>query len=404
MVNLVLLFLPDCSAITHTGRRFVVAFPENIAFYHPVPPDNRIQITAIKDATITIEMRYYTDITESLSAGQFKEYSMNIDMELSKTPSFKMAMVKSSDLITVNALSLRSSSLQLALVLPVHELGTKYMIPQVPHIPGTTDIMSMAVTERRPFKLVIVSAQERTTVTIKGLETTVYQLEPEAVGQVLVTQENQGGVLMSDQPVAVLFSHSCAIRDGCSCGMLQTLLLPAKNDSFPFLVPPALANGTVGETFILSGATSNTPSPYVPETPWLDGYDAAVLYRPGFLLSLVPQTDLASCFIINSIQNMENEMVMVVHKNHTERVRHGNAALVDPNWQQLTGTDYMWAAVSAQPNRNVVWHQSSKMILYFLGHSNTSSFGVPATIISRIPGKEPRSNLKDVETWWSNFT
>ncbi|KAF0032009.1 hypothetical protein F2P81_016564 [Scophthalmus maximus] len=372
----------------NAGLKFIVAFPENIAHYYPIPPQNKIQITALHSNTqVTFKMFTYGTSTETLSAGQSKEFLPDVKLELKKEEiSSETLTITSTEKIIVHAISLKHNSVQTALVIPTDQLGKEYLVPPVPRIPGTNDNVTLDVTERRPFRLVIISGDQPTKVTVEGAETREVSLRPQQVAQILLQEAAELRAVRADQPVAVLLTHSCAIRLNCTCGLLLTRLSPATQEQLRFFIPPFLAKNASGETFLLlSKEDSTTIEAFDPNSPLVETTGSVVLYRPGFLLTLIPEKDFASCFVVSRIQGMQSFAVIMVHKDFTDGVRIRKDPLGSPDWQELRGTEFVSTAVELDLETNVIWHTSSKMAVYFVGKHGTALYGNPAPIVSRTP-------------------
>ncbi|KAG7458314.1 hypothetical protein JOB18_027405 [Solea senegalensis] len=366
------------------GTKFIVAFPENIAYYHPILPFNSIEVTTLYDQT-KVQIKTHNQLfwLETLTAGETRNVFIDVSLELKKTNmSNEAVVVLSNKDIVVNAITLKDNSVQTALVIPTDKLSTRYLIPPLPNITGATVDTSLAVTERRPFKLVIISGDRPTTVSVVGQNPQEFSLQPQQVAQILVKKEDKLKEVHTDHPVAVLLSHACVLRSSCTCGLLQSTLLPAKNHTLRFFIPPALASRTSNTLILVS---SSLLVDYDPTSPVLETSGAAILYRPGLLLNLIPETDFASCFVVNGISLMENSIVIVIHKDFTDGVRIGDAPLQSPGWQKLQGTNYMSTEVVVEPGKHVVWHTYANMAVYFLGSKSDVPYGNPAAAISTSP-------------------
>ncbi|KAK1895444.1 Lithostathine-1-beta, partial [Dissostichus eleginoides] len=209
----------------------------------------------------------------------------------------------------------------------------EYLIPPVPEIQRTTlpaEIVTTDVTERSPFKLVDMENK---------------------VQQIWVKTEEDLRKVTAEHPVAVLFGHSCAIYHNCTCGQLFSSLPPAQSDELQYYIPPC----------------------------------SAIFYRPGLLINLIPETDFASCYVVNTISNTDGYTVIVVHKDLTDGVRVRNDPLESALWQDLKGTDFRSASVALSTGKSAIWHTSSKMAVYFVGNKENARFGNPAAILSHIP-------------------
>lgn len=371
----------------NSGRNFIAAFPENIAYYHPDLPQNKVQITALHDNTvITIKQHTYDVITDTLMAGQSKEFTPNVGMEIWKQQISNLVLyITSTNNITVHAISLRDNSMQTALLIPADKLSNEYLIPQIPTIKGTTDQVTVEVTERNPFRLIIISGNKATTGNVEGAQGVPFKLEALQIMQIFLNKELELKAVKADQPVAVFFFHPCAIQFNCTCGLLHNMLPPAKGETLKFLVPPVLAGDADGETFLL---LPDKIKPLDPTSLLVEAAGMALLYRPGLLLPLIPEMDFGSCFVVGLIPDTQSFAVIVVHKDFTDGVRVGNLPLESPEWKELTGTEYVSTDVKLLQVKVVIWHTSSTMAVYFKGSKGDAVFGNPAAMLSKTPGMD----------------
>ncbi|KAL3064969.1 hypothetical protein OYC64_001079 [Pagothenia borchgrevinki] len=379
--------LPDVS----TGLDFVVAFPENIASYHPDSPILMVQITALYDNTkITIIEHSFNTIEPTQNKGNSTEYILDAKMEIFREETSNRTLrIHSNKIITVHAINRKSNSLQTALVLPIDKLSWEYFIPPVPKIYRTTHsakIVTTNVTERSPFKLVIVNADMANQVKVEGSEPETFSLQPYQVQQIWVKTEKELRKVTADHPVAVLFGHTCAIYHKCTCGQLFTSLPPAQSDELKYYIPPFLAKDAENKSFLLlSKDNSSKVQAFDVNSPLVETEGSAIFYSPGLLINLIPETDFASCYVVNTIENTESYAVIVVRKDLTDGVRVRNGSLESALWQDLKGTDFCSASVVLLPGKSAIWHTSSKMAVYFVGEKGNARFGNPAAILSHIP-------------------
>ncbi|XP_060890476.1 uncharacterized protein LOC132970632 [Labrus mixtus] len=368
-----------------TGKDFIVAFPENIAYYFPNSTVNKIQITALFDGTQIDVTSQFKNSSLNLSAGNTEELRYDSKVELNKSEISQNTLKITSDKrVSVHTISLKNTSMQTALIIPEDKLGTKYFIPPIPTIQGTTDQVNETVTERQPFKIIIINAGRANKVTVGGKTSKTMDLQPYEVGQMYIKDDSYRTV-SAKNPMAVAFGHTCAIRHNCTCGLLYTMLPPAKEEKLKFYIPPALAEGAQAETFVLlANGESTKVEKYDPDKPMVEYAGSAILYRPGLLLSLIPEPDFAACFVINTVAEAQNFATIVVNKDHTDGVRIGTSPLTDPAWTPL-GTNYVSVKVPLLTSKNVIWHASSKMAVYFGESKDGTPFGNPAPVISKFP-------------------
>lgn len=372
-----------------TGQNFIVVFPENIAYYHPTPPKNKVRITALHANTVVSIRQYKYDNSEkTLNAGETGEYILDARLELARSNISNITLQITSNLdVSVEAISFRNNSVQTALIIPTNKLGTSYLIPPIPNIPGTTDIdVTIYVTERAPFRLIIVNTDQPNTVTVAGTVGQVVQLQPKQVAQIWLQQQDGLQSVTAVQPVAALFGHSCAMRENCTCGLLYTMLSPNQGGSQTYLIPPFLTTNSANSVLLLSDQQSIVP--FNPDSPQIESSSPVILYRPGLLISLIAESDFASCFVVSPTADTQTYVVILVNKDYTAGINFGSSPLLSPQWQTLTGTDYVWTQVPIILDKNVIWHSSYTMAVYFGGNLGNSLFANPAPIISRTPGMD----------------
>ncbi|KAI9520268.1 hypothetical protein NQZ68_020168 [Dissostichus eleginoides] len=336
--------LPDVS----TGLDFVVAFPENIAYYYPDRPILMVQITALYDNTkITMKQHSFATSEPSQNKGDSKNYILDAGMEIFRGETSNITLqIHSDKSIPVHAINLKSSSLQTALVLPIDKLSSEYLIPPVPEIQRTTlpaEIVTTDVTKRSPFKLVIVNMENK--VKVEGSVPETFSLRPYQVQQIWVKTEKDLRKVTAQHPVAVLFVHSCAIYHSCTCGQLFTSLPPAQSDELQYYVPPFLAKDAEKKSKVQA---------FDVNSPLVETEGSAIFYRPGLLINLIPETDFASCYVVNTISQTDSYAVIVVHKDLADGVRVRNDPLESTLWQDLKGTDFRSASVALSTGKSAI--------------------------------------------------
>jgi len=381
---------------TSTGLNFVVAFPENVAYYHPAAPQNKLQVTALfSDTTVTFTPAVFRVSELRLEEGESKLYAVDERLEArwSSTAlglSDRVLQITSTRLITVHALTMKLDSVQTAVLVPTDKLAKAYRIPPVPGIPGTTrpaEEVTAKVTERGPFRLLVVNGAKSNVVRVTGVNPQSIELASNHLVQILLEETETPQSVSADEPVAVLFGHTCAMRSDCACGQLYAALTPAKDDTLRFYIPPALANGT--EAFVLvSEAEGTAVKVFNSTSPLVEAAGTAIFYRQGFLLPLIAESDFAACYAVHSVADAQTSVLVVVNKTFTDGLHVGRRPVAG-SWQELQGTDFVSTSVELAEGESFVWHASSKMAVYFMGRKNRSWFGNPAAVISTSPGTEP---------------
>ncbi|KAF3838967.1 hypothetical protein F7725_017684, partial [Dissostichus mawsoni] len=302
-----------------------------------------VQITALYDNTkITMKQHSFATSEPTQNKGDSKNYTLDARMEIFRGETSDRTLQIHSD---------KSIPLQTALVLPIDKLSSEYLIPPVPEIQRTTlpaEIVTTDVTERSPFKLVIVNMETGSTD--------------------LVKTEKDLRKVTAQHPVAVLFGHSCAIYHNCTCWQLFTSLPPAQSDELKYYISPFLAKDAEKID------NSSKVQAFDVNSPLVETEGSAIFYRPGLLINLIPETDFASCYVVNTISQTDSYAVIVVHKDLTDGVRY-----------TLKGTDFRSASVALSTGKSAILHTSSKMAVYFVGKKENAWFGNPAAILSHIP-------------------
>ncbi|XP_061676930.1 uncharacterized protein LOC133501292 [Syngnathoides biaculeatus] len=385
---------PRCAeAEISAGLRFLVVFPENIAYYYPEDPQNQVHVTALYDNT-EVTVAFQDQIrTETLDAAQTRRFLFSRTAELRReNVADKVVRVNSTRRVTVHAISLKAGSVQSARVVPVDALGTEYLVPPIPEIQGTTrpaDVVNSNVTERAPFRLILVNAEKVNKVSLEGEDglTGEEELEPHHAAQFWLDADNAWRVVRAQHPVAALFGHPCAATRNCSCSMLYVTLSPKPRDKMAFLVPPMPYQNAEELISVLLSEELHENSSLVdssyPGWPVLELPGPAILHRPGLLLPLIPQSELASCFVVNAIPDMRNFAIILVRKDLTGGVRVGGGPPEDPVWLPLTGSDFVSTLVNLTVDNNAIWHTSNKMAVYYVGQNGDVLFGNPAPAVSQ---------------------
>lgn len=394
-------FLESTATITedNSGKNFILAFPENIAYYHPEEPSYTIKITALYENTV-ITVKHAVDGGRTVLLSDSEEFFVKpilSKLELTKSKfSNSTVHINSTEDVLIYVINQKGNSVQTALLTPVENLGTEYLIPPVPKIKGTTEPVGEAstdVTERGPFRLIIINSELLNSVTVEGTKTERIVLNPYEIAQVWVREGDALRVVKAEQAVAVYFGHPCAIRYNCTCGMLFTPLPPALPDKLNYIIPPAFIRNAEAETFVLlSEQQSSKLSPINPASLSTEVSGSAILYRPGLLLNLIPEQEFGSCYVLEVMTDVDGRAVIVVNKDQTDGVYDGKLPVASPVWEDVPGTDYVSATIPLT-TKKVLWHKYSKMAVYFAGMNDATMFGHPAPAVSRTPGMNKSDSL-----------
>lgn len=330
--------------------------------------------------------------TLTLTSGETRTFDIHARLELSRSEiSNSSLQISSNKLVTVHEVFYKHHSIQTSLVTPTDKLSTDYLIPPVPIIDGTShlvDQITTFVTENNPFRLIVINTERHNMVSLTGVGSKNISLLPYQVASIWLKPEDAYRAVSANMPIAVLFGHACAYLRNCTCSQLYTALLPTKGDKQKFYIPHFLIKDVENETYVLMSKKESRQVKLANQvSPLLEASGSAILYRPGLLLPLIPESDHGACFFAIAFLNTLNVAVIVVQRNLTAGVYMGHQSLESLDWQQLEGNDYVSAQVKLQAEKNVIWHSSSKMAVYTVGYKDSQVFGNPAAVISKSAGK-----------------
>ncbi|KAJ0066585.1 hypothetical protein NL108_015332 [Boleophthalmus pectinirostris] len=382
---LLLLLIPTCTEGMSVGVKFVAAFLENTAYYHPSPVYLSIWTMALHDGTdVTVTTSGSTPYTATaqLNSGQTQVFNITSELELDKSPTAsKVVTITGTQNISVEILSSRNNSIQTAVLMPTAQLAQEYHLPPIPEIQRTTvpsiDVTNL-VTERSQFRLILVNDDQNNNITLDGKSV---NLSPGEVKQLWVDDTMKGKVVSGQAPFLALFGHPCAIQVNCTCGLLFTPLMPSRGVSATFMVPAAfsadvqLLRASSGDRETMSLVTVSDPGP-------------VLLQRPGLLVNLIPVEEFGACFAVHTVADAQNWAVVMAPSNSTA-VLHVNADLVSPapSWSSVGGTSYSWAKIPLDAGgTHVVWSETALIAVWFIGEKTPGTmFGNPAVVLSKTP-------------------
>ncbi|CAL8248930.1 unnamed protein product [Lota lota] len=371
-----------------SGLEFLVAFPENIAYYHPIEPRNQIEVYVLE---------VNTEVTYSYSDGTPFDYTVvrpgnpitvNIPSrtELRRQPTSNQTIkIKSNLPIIIQTITSKDQSIQTSLLKANDKLGKLYTIPPTPS--ATTDLPAdqSDVPERSPFTVIVINTGAVNKVQWKGDGDRTASLAPFQLAQFWMSRANVKYEVEASAPVSVLFGHPCFVIFNCTCGMMVTPLDPVSATQLNYFIPPDFMSGSTTPAFLL---VAGNPSPlsYDPTQPAVLSFGSVVFHTPGLLISILPEEEFGTCFqILHNLDvvPIQRKAVVVVHKDHTALVHHGLNPLINPVWKPILTTNYVSTSVGLKPLKNIFWHPDSKMAVYELGINKTTLFGNPAAIISK---------------------
>lgn len=387
---------PECTSSPRggsTGLEYIVAFPENIAYYHPDKGQNQVRITALyNDTVVTIKSRQVLLETLRLQAGDVHSFKPKVNLELKRSEvDDRTLLISSNSTISVQLVSLKSQSLQTTLLISSDRLSSQYRLPPVPPVEGTSrpaTQVTQQVAERTPFRLLVVNTGHLNHVNVTGGTPQRLLLQPYQVAQVWLQEEEPTPAVTAQQQVALFFGHACSVWHNCSCGLLFSVVAPPSDTEETFYIPSFLSQSAENQSLVL---LADSPAPQVrtlsPASTALTSAGPALLYWPGLLLPLIPESEFAACFLVDSVPDSNNHAVIVVPENQVGGVHLGGVAINTSRWQRLHGTNFVSTHVDLKADQRVVWHESSRMAVYLVGNKDGVWFGNPAAAISATPGR-----------------
>ncbi|XP_030215046.1 uncharacterized protein LOC115545761 [Gadus morhua] len=395
MISLaLLLILPTAHAqldplnLNSSGLEFLVAFPENIAHYHPITSLKAIEIFSLEGETL---VEYKSDgipmeNDEMSRANTITVYMSGVELRRNPT-SNKTIQIKSNKPIIVRIINSKDQSIQTSLVKATDKLGKVYKIPPTPST--ITEILAdptSEIPERSPFTVIVMNTGAANDVQWKGDGDQTVSLAPFELAQFWMSNVAAEYEVDATEPVSVLFGHPCFTIFNCTCGMMVTPLDPESATELNYFIPPDFMTGSEKQAVLLI-AGNPSPLPYDPDHPTVQSFGSVLFHIPGLLLSILPEEEFAACFQIHGnpdLGSIPRFAILVVHEDHKKLVHHGLNPLVNQVWNPILTTDYVSTRVTLlNLYKNLFWHPKSMIAVYELGSNDTTLFGNPAPIISK---------------------
>ncbi|KAJ3597720.1 hypothetical protein NHX12_001237 [Muraenolepis orangiensis] len=382
-----MVFSTDPLNLNSSGLHFIVAFPENIAHYHPTNATIEIELTSVQgQASITFSsFPFNGEQSINLESGSARYFKPPSKLELRRNQiSSHTVQITSDKLINVRTINRKHQSIQTSLVKASDKFGKLYKIPPMPSKIAEQSLSPSEVPEAAPFTVIVINNGAENHVTWKGdtVEVQEVSLQPFNLAQFWMSKDVTYEVETSE-PVSVLFGHPCATIFNCICGMLVTPLDPVSQTKLNFFIPPDFTTNGEDEASLLI-ADQSSPLPYDPNRPAVTSVGSVVFHRPGLLLNIIPEEDFATCFQIIDIrfELMKAKAIVVVHKDYKDLVHDGSVPLSGSDWNDIKTTDYVSKSIPLTKTTNVFWNPKAMMV-YHMGSNGTMLFGNPAPIFSK---------------------
>ena len=382
-----IVFPTDPLNLNSSGLEFLVAFPENIAHYHPFGSGNYIEIVSLEDNT---EVTYMSGGKQLglKTVNRANPITLSIaHVELRGKPtSNKTIQIKSDKPIIIQTINSKEQSIQTSLLKASDKLGNVYKIPPTPSTITGLLADPSEVPERAPFTVIVINTGAANDVQWKGDGDRTVSLAPFELAQFWMSNAAAEYEVEATEPVSVLFGHPCFTIFNCTCSMMVTPLDPLSATELNYFIPPDFMTGR-GKQAVLLVAGNPSPLPYDPSSPTVQSFGSVVFHMPGLLLNILPEEEFATCFQIlrnDHLGAIPQYVVIVVHEDHKDLVHHKLEPLVDPVWNPILTTSYVSTRVTLPDHgKHVFWHPKSMMAVYEFGTNETTLFGNPSPIISK---------------------
>ncbi|XP_014813474.1 PREDICTED: IgGFc-binding protein-like [Calidris pugnax] len=405
------------AAPPHLGEDFLVAFMQN-GLQQTLNSDFKLLLTAYSPFTsVTISMKKPgLRMTLQVTPGQPILVKVPPQAEMVGSKSFHNALVvRATNPISLVMVNEKPTSVDTALVYPVHSWGTEYYVV-TPNV-GTD----------RYGEFVVAAWEEPTQVEVHLKATVTYQgqsyprgtvlpikLEPFQAVQLQSPSDLSGTRIVGQKPVAVFTGHTCLARF-THCDHLAEQLQPVAHWGTTFIVPP-LPFETQSDIVYVS--TSSTPSSTRVESHHGDtkavrdlrpgrstlyglqasnplvlsadtgvqvvffadgGQKDTISYDP-FFMTVPDVSSYCHSYKVLALEGYQNYALLVAKTSETSGLTLNKVPLRNVEWKPVPGTDYSWAGQSlgGQFAVHAVEHKTSPFGLLSVGIREQKAYGSPA--------------------------
>nr|XP_055065388.1 uncharacterized protein LOC129447666 isoform X1 [Misgurnus anguillicaudatus] len=399
------------------GKIFITAFPENLGYFYP-NTSSSLRVTALLDGT-SVDIFYNgnstpTQTISNILKGQTVTVVFPKSAEVYQLDySNKSIRITSNKYIVVHSVSstnftITAISAQTNIVQPDENLGINYLIPSLNY---TTFLTTFGIsqstswsTKYNSFRLIIINAEdtENNITIVKNISAQIQLVNFTIPSYQLIQLQADDSMMMvnSSSKIAVLLTHPCLDKTDCNCSMIVNQILPVRFQGQNFVVP-FFQGITQRQLFMTSNDNADLLSQEkTPLTPSSSGYlslpdlhtryvtaSSNVSLRliiPGLFIELVPENMFAACYMMPFYSN--NRWAVVITKTDSrDQVRIGTSQLINPDWYEVPNTQYSKVGISLQSPMNIIWHPSSKIVVYIVESIGNTVYGGPAIPINEQP-------------------
>ncbi|XP_040977901.1 IgGFc-binding protein-like [Aquila chrysaetos chrysaetos] len=402
------------SAPHHLGEDFVVAFMQN-GLQQTLNSDFKLLITGYSPFTsVTISMKKPgLRMTVQATTGQTILVKIPPQAEMVGSKTFdNTVVVRANNAISLVMVNEKPTSVDSAVVYPVHNWGTEYHVV-TPNV-GTD----------RYGEFVVAAWDEPTVVDVHLKAAVTYQgrsyprgsvlpirLEPFQAAQLQSPSDMSGTRIVAQKPVAVFTGHTCLARFA-HCDHLVEQLQPVSSWGTTFIVPPLPFETQSDIIYVSTSQPTRVESQHGvtksvrelrPSRSTLYGLQAlntlylsanagvqviffadggnkdAIFYDP-FFMTIPDVSSYCHSYKIFALEGYDNYALLIAKTSETSGMTLNKMPLRNVAWKPVPGTDYSWAGQSlgSQFAVHTVEHKTSPFGLLSVGIREQKAYGSAA--------------------------
>ncbi|XP_010569784.1 PREDICTED: IgGFc-binding protein-like [Haliaeetus leucocephalus] len=402
------------SAPHHLGEDFVVAYMQN-GLQQTLNSDFKLLITGYSPFTsVTISMKKPgLRMTVQVTTGQTILVKVPPQAEMVGSKTFdNTVVVRANNAISLVMVNEKPTSVDSAVVYPVHNWGTEYHVV-TPNV-GTD----------RYGEFVVAAWDEPTVVDVHLKAAVTYQgrsyprgsvlsirLEPFQAAQLQSPSDMSGTRIVAQKPVAVFTGHTCLARFA-HCDHLVEQLQPLSSWGTTFIVPPLPFETQSDIVYVSTSQPTRVESQHGvtksvrelrPSRSTLYGLQAlntlylsanagiqviffadggnkdAIFYDP-FFMTIPDVSSYCHSYKIFALEGYDNYALLIAKTSETSGLMLNKTPLRNVAWKPVPGTDYSWAGQSLGGHFAVhtVEHKTSPFGLLSVGIREQKAYGSAA--------------------------
>nr|XP_023694763.1 IgGFc-binding protein-like isoform X1 [Paramormyrops kingsleyae] len=381
---------PGFALSQNSGVKFITAFPENVAYYHPIPPTLQLLITSYQDNTwvnITVGTQGL-EISNVLSDWEVWPVVLSSQERQWYNESQRTTCIYSNRPITVLSASSRNDSTEISVLYPVSSLDNEYFLTAPANAKTNESFNFVVVNEEDVNNLTVQGQDGGNDVHLQPYRSTQFPIDPQ-----FLTQVN------AEELVAVLLGNPCLEVGECGCSMAFEQLLPFSMWGKEYVLPALPAPSSLESLLVVGRAKDelkilSNPNLHLQfSTP-----RSLTLLGPGFLMNLLPMENWTYNFLLHTFSNFSNFALLVVETSEIDGLRLKPVCEVDcdeqsalsVNWTAVSTTVYSQGILELDTSKStyLIWHLTSTMAVYTFGthlYSNRS-YGSTALSLPRVTG------------------